>query len=73
LGSDLFSVLEDTTLTFVRPGVGSRVDLVQISNVGVVGIKQGSTSPDADNLALARVTVPSAGHITTIVDVRVFT
>lgn len=73
LGSDLFAVLEDTTLTFERPGAGTRVDLVQISNTGVVSIKPGSTTPHANNLALAEVTVPSAGDIATIVDVRVFT
>lgn len=43
------------TVTLTAPAIGTRTDLVQISSTGVVGVKTGSVTPDADNLGLAEI------------------
>ena len=63
------------TVTLTAPGVGSRTDLIQLSSANVISVKQGSTTPDADNIGLAEIALTSGqteilvGNIT---DVREF-
>jgi len=59
------------TVTMSPPGSGSRTDLIQMSSANALSIKTGSTTPDADNIAIAEVAMTD-GAIVTVTDARNF-
>lgn len=62
-------------IALTAPVSGNRTDCVQISNLNVVSVKQGSATPDTDNIGLATIALTDATTtITTgmITDIRTF-
>lgn len=62
-------------VTMTPPVAGTRTDLIQISNLNVVSLKTGSTTPDSNNIGLAEIAMASTDTVITsgmITDVRTF-
>jgi hypothetical protein len=60
-------------IALTAPVSGNRIDCVQISNLNVVSVKQGSATPDTYNIGLATIALTDATTtITTgmITDIR---
>ncbi len=56
ISGEIVALLESKNVTMTLPESGTRTDLIQLSNRGVISIIEGEdTTPDEDNIALAAV------------------
>jgi hypothetical protein len=73
VSNNIVGFLTDQTVALTAPVSGNRTDCVQLSNLNVLSVKQGSETPDTDNIGLATIALTDATTtITTgiITDIR---